>query len=37
MTLRIFRNLAFAVAALAVVALVSYTIETEPLVSALAR
>ena len=37
MTLRIFRNLAFAAAALAVVVFVSYNIEHQPLVSALAQ
>lgn len=37
MSARIFRNLAFAAAAVAVVAFVSYTLEYEPLVSALAR
>jgi hypothetical protein len=37
MTLRIFRNLAFAAAALAVVGFVSYTIEHQPLINALAR
>ena len=37
MTLRIFRTLAFAVAAIAVVSFVSYTIEHQPLISALAQ
>jgi hypothetical protein len=36
-TLRIFRNLAFAAAALAVVSFVSYSIEHQPLISALVR
>lgn len=37
MTLRIFRNLAFAVAALAIVAVVSYTVEHQPVINALAH
>jgi hypothetical protein len=37
MTLRLARTLAFAVAALAVVGFVSYTIEHQPLINALAR
>jgi hypothetical protein len=37
MTLRLVRTLAFAVAALAVVGLVSYTIEHQPLINALAQ
>jgi len=37
MTLRLVRNLAFAVAALAIVAAVSYTVEHQPLINALAH
>jgi hypothetical protein len=37
MTLRLVRNLAFAVAALAIVAAVSYTVEYQPVINALAR
>jgi len=37
MTLRIVRTLAFAAAALAVVGFVSYTIEHQPLINALAQ
>ena len=37
MTLRLIRNLAFAVAALAVVGFVSYSIEHQPLINALAQ
>lgn len=37
MTLRLVRTLAFAVAALAVVGFVSYTIEHQPLINALAQ
>ena len=37
MTLRLVRNLAFAFAALAIVALVSYTVEHQPVINALAH
>jgi hypothetical protein len=37
MTLRLVRNLAFAVAALAIVAVASFTVEHQPLVNALAH
>ncbi len=37
MTLRLVRNLAFALAALAVVAAASYTVEVQPVINALAR
>ena len=37
MSLRIFRTLAFAAAALAVVAFVSYNIDHQPLINALAQ
>ena len=37
MTLRLVRTLAFAVAALAVVGFLSYTIEHQPLINALAQ
>jgi hypothetical protein len=37
MTLRLVRNLAFAVAALAIVAVVGYTVEHQPVINALAH
>ena len=37
MTLRLVRNLAFAVAALAIVAAASFTVEYQPVINALAR
>ena len=36
-TLRLIRNLAFAIAALAIVAIASFTVEHQPLVNALAH
>ena len=37
MTLRLIRNLAFAIAAIAIVAIASVTVEHQPLVNALAH